>query len=58
MVPHSLGAVGGLLLVIMSLRGVAACNDELECCSLLVTMLRNVFRLQDTFSTTVVCVLP
>ena len=46
MVPHSQRAVEGLPLVIMSLRGVAACNDELECYSLLVRMLRNVFRVQ------------
>ena len=58
MVPHSLRAVGGLPLVIMSLRGVATCNDELECCSLLVTMLRNVFRVQDAFLTMVMSVLP
>ena len=44
--------------MIMGLRGVAACNDELECCSLLVTTLRNVFRVQDAFSTMVMCVLP
>ena len=57
MVTYSLGAVGGLPLVIMSLRGVAACNDKLECCSLLVKMLRIVFRVQDAFSTMVMLVL-
>ena len=36
--------------MIISLRGVAAYNDELEYCSLLVTMLRNVFRVQDAFN--------
>ena len=53
MVPRSLRAVEYLLLVILSMRGVAACNDELGCCSLLVTMLGNTVRVHDAFSTLV-----
>ena len=41
--------------MIMSLRGFAASNDGLGCCSLLVTMLGNAFSIQGASPNMVMC---